>query len=229
MRGQSLSARVFGQGQHIIMLVGGIHGGYEANTIRLVDELIAYFETTPGAVLPGITLVLIPALNPDGAALGSALSARFNANGVDLNRNWDCGWQPEAFFRTLPVNPGPQPFSEPETVALAALIHDLRPAAVLFYHSAADAIYAGDCPGGGVSAAMSAVYGAAAGYSFGESFGSYSVTGTASTWVDGLGIPSADVELATHENTDFDRNLRGVMALQCWLLGEAVAAIPVCE
>ena len=32
-----------------------------------------------------------------------------------------------------------------------------------------------------------------------------------------IGIPSADVELASATDPEFDRNLRGVMAVQWWL------------
>ena len=64
---------------------------------------------------------------------------------------------------------------------------------------------------------MSQILGQAAGYSFGQAFSAYPVTGTASSWVDGLGIPSADVELKSWTDSEFDRNLAGIMALQRWL------------
>jgi hypothetical protein len=66
---------------------------------------------------------------------------------------------------------------------------------------------------------MSAVLGKATDYSYGSEFTSYPVTGTAPAWVAAQGIASADVELATWRTSEFERNLRGVMALQCWLLG----------
>lgn len=228
VQGRTLVARIIGQGDTALMFVGAIHGGWEANTAQLVSELIAYFEANPEQILPGIRLILIPVLNPDGLILGRTLEGRFNANGVDLNRNWGCDWAPTAVFRDTPVNPGASAFSEPESVALAAYIVQVRPAVVLFYHSAANGIFAGDCVNGGVSDDMSALYGAAAEYSFGAAFTSYPVTGTAATWVDGIGIPSADVELQTTDSTDFMRNLAGIMALQCWALGEAAAALPAC-
>jgi hypothetical protein len=34
-------------------------GGWEANTITLIEEYIAHLSATPGDVLPPITLVLI--------------------------------------------------------------------------------------------------------------------------------------------------------------------------
>jgi hypothetical protein len=217
VEGRTLTAHKIGNGLLVIMLVGGIHGGYEANTITLIDQFIIHFNNNPLDVLPNITLILVPSANPDGATYGRSLTGRFNANGVDLNRNWDCDWSSEAFFRDTPVYAGDSPFSEPESVALAALINDIRPSVVLFYHSAANGVYAGDCESGGVSAPMTEILGRATGYPYGVEFTDYVVNGTASSWVDGLGIPSADVELSSADLTEFSRNLDGVKALQCWL------------
>lgn len=220
VEGRDLLARRFGDGPQLMMLVGGIHGGWESNTTEMVNQLVTHFEANPGDVLPDITLLLVPALNPDGAALGRTVEGRFNSNRVDLNRNWDCGWESVAYFRDEEVDPGAEPFSEPETRALAALIRDVRPSIVLFYHSAANGVFSGDCgDAASDSAAMSAVLGRVTGYNYGSDFSAYPVTGTAPAWVSSLGIASADVELAGWQTPEFDRNLRGVMALQCWLLG----------
>jgi predicted deacylase len=209
--------------------VGGIHGGWEANTVVLVQQLIAYFTQTPGDVLPGMSLILIPSLNPDGLSVGRSISGRFNNNGVDLNRNWACDWSADAVWREGAVDPGPTAFSEPETTLLAQYIRAQQPAAVLFYHSAANGIFAGECLNTSHSLALAQVYGEATGYPYGQPFTAYRVTGTAANWVDGQGIPAVDVELASWERTEFERNLRGVLALQCWLLGAAVDALPVCR
>jgi len=221
-QGRNLEAFRYGTGSKIIMLVGGIHTGFEANTTRLVEQLRAHFADHRNHVLPGITMILIPVLNPDGLLMGRQLQGRFNSNNVDLNRNWGCGWSPEAVFRTGPVDPGSEPFSEPETRALGSLIQRINPATVLFFHSAADGVFAGNCgdTGSSLSDEMVAIYGEATGYPYGASFTSYAVTGTAPAWVDSMGIPSADVELASATATEFERNLNGVMALQRWLLGQ---------
>lgn len=203
------------------MLVGGIHTGFEANTVDLMEELIAHFRQSPADVLGEVTLLIIPVLNPDGIPFGRQLRGRFNANGVDLNRNWGCRWQPEAVFGDMEVDPGPEPFSEPETRALGALIQQTQPAAVLFYHAAANGVFAGRCEEG-VSDELTQIYAEAARYPYGDDFGDggngYEVTGDASVWVDGQGIPAVIVELATSTQTEFVRNLRAVMALQRWLL-----------
>ncbi len=167
----------------------------------------------------GVTLILIPSLNPDGLARGDVASGRFNANGVDLNRNWDCGWVPDAVWRENSVDPGQGAFSEPETLALAALIYDIRPDAVLFYHAAASGVFAGECnDDDSGSAELARVVGEATNYTYGDPFTDYAVTGTAPSWAAGIGVPAVDVELATTESSEFTRNLQGVMAVQAWVV-----------
>lgn len=218
--GRDILAWRFGSGARVLLLVGGIHGGFEANTVTLVRQMVDHFQTTPADVLPGMTLVLIPAANPDGLERGRAGEGRFNDSGVDLNRNWGCEWSAEAYWKNNEVNPGSQPFSEPETRALAAMVGEMRPAAAVFYHSAANGVFMGDCqPGGGVSGTLAAVIGEAAGYPYGEPFTAYKVSGTAPNWLDGQGIPAVDLELTNTRDSEFERNLRGVMAAQRWLAG----------
>lgn len=217
VEGRAIIARQLGFGERVLLLVGGIHGGWEGNTVTLINELISHFEANPADILPGLSLVLIPAANPDGLIRGREEDGRFNANGVDLNRNWGCKWSENARWRDQAVDPGEYPFSEPETQALAALVRRLRPATALFYHSAAGGVFAGSCDGDHGSMLMSQILGQAAGYTYGQAFTAYPVTGTAASWVDGQGIPSADVELQSWTESEFERNLRGIMAVQCWL------------
>ncbi len=220
VQGRPITARRLGDGPRVLLLVGGMHGGWEENTVSLIHELIAHFEAQPADILPGMSLMFVPAANPDGLVHGMTETGRFNANGVDLNRNWGCEWSADAQWRNQSVFAGNEPFSEPETRALSAFIQNLRPVTVLFYHSAAGGVFAGECAGDHGSALMSQILGQATGYSYGQAFSAYRVTGTAASWVDGLGIPSADVELLTQTGSDFARNLAGIMALQRWLAEE---------
>lgn len=216
--GRELRGYRIGSGTRILMLIGAVHGGFETNTSALIEQLAAHFRDHPAELLPEVSLILIPSLNPDGVSRGRVLEGRFNANAVDLNRNWGCGWEPVAYFRDQVVGAGSVPFSEPETAALSALIQNMEPSAVLFYHAAADGVFAGECGGDAGSAALSEAYGSAAGYSYDVGFSRYPVTGTGPAWVNSIGIPSADVELASATDPEFDRNLRGVMAVQWWLV-----------
>ncbi len=216
-QGRDILGWRFGAGEKVLLLVGGIHGGFEANTVALVNEIIAYFEGDPANVVPGVTLIIVPVANPDGLAQGRTAAGRFNANEVDLNRNWGCEWSAEAFWQNRQVKAGERAFSEPETQALGRLIRDTPVSAAIFYHSAANGIFAGDCEDRGISADFAAMLGEATGYPYGQPFTAYRVTGTAASWVDGLGIPAVDLELTGTRETEFERNLRGVMAAQVWL------------
>jgi hypothetical protein len=227
--GDPIVAQVRGTGAKILMLVGGIHGGWESNTVELIQALTAHFTLNPNDVVPGVTLLFIASANPDGLRRGRDLTGRFNGNGVDLNRNWGCEWSSQAEWREGPVDPGARAFSEPETLAIATLIQQIHPATVLFYHSAADGIFEGNCDGTSHSMEMVSIYGEATGYTYGQPFSAYTVTGTASNWVDGQGIPAADVELQRWQDPEFTRNLNGVMALQCWLVGESASEIDICN
>jgi hypothetical protein len=114
----------------------------------------------PRHLPPAITLHIIPAANPDGIhrivghnnrftaddISGDIFPGRFNANDVDLNRNWDCDWQPTAVWRNQPVSAGEYPFSEPENQYLRDFIEAQRPLVVIFYHSVFDAIFTAGCP-----------------------------------------------------------------------------------
>lgn len=217
--GRALIGYRYGTGSHVLMLVGGIHAGFEANTIRLLEDLQEHFAGNPQDVQPEITLIMIPVLNVDGLEYGRTLRGRFNGGGVDLNRNWGCGWEEQAFFGEDTVNPGAEPFSEPETRALGSLIERTRPAAVIFYHAAANGVFAGNCPPEStLSDDLAMLYGQASGYPFGAAFSDYTVTGSAPAWVNSIGIPALDVELATADGTEFTRNLNAILAVQRWII-----------
>jgi hypothetical protein len=214
VEGRDIWAWQFGEGPRTIVLIGGIHGGFEGNTVVLAEELVDYFRRHLNEVLSGVRLVIIPAANPDGLLRGSELEGRFNARGVDLNRNWGCEWSETAVLRDVEVDPGPRPFSEPETVALRMYFIAEPPDAVLFYHSAAGGIFPGQCGDTHPSTWLGELLETATGYPHGQ-FGYYEVSGDATNWLAERGIPAVVIETYSKEETDFNINLDGVMALQC--------------
>jgi len=66
---------------------------------------------------------------------------RVNPGGVDLNRNWDEEWKPNAVFDTADTNPGPTPFSEPETQVFKDLVSAYKPTNFLTVHSGTKGMY----------------------------------------------------------------------------------------
>ncbi|NKQ35071.1 MAG: hypothetical protein HF973_05580 [Chloroflexi bacterium] len=226
--GRSIDSYSFGYGRRKIVLVGGMHGGYEWNTIQLAYRLIDYFTDNPQEIPADVTLIIIPAVNVDGQFLITGrdgrfaledvalitVPGRFNARGVDLNRNWDCDWQAEAEWNGRAVSGGSEPFSEPETQALRRFFLRQRPELVVFWHSKANGVFAGGCGAPDqASLALGRVYGRAAGYPVYEKFTAYPITGDASDWLAEQGVPSFTVELETHNQTEWRKNLAGVQAL----------------
>ena len=231
--GRAIEVFSFGDGPQDVVLVGGIHGGYEWNTVLLAYQMIDYFNGNREAIPAAVTVHIVPVANPDGlykvtgrdgrfsAELIGATprAARFNGRGVDLNRNWPCNWSAGALWGSTAVDPGSAPFSEPETRTLRDYFARLGPRSVIFWHSAFGLVAPGQCGDDGGSAALAEVYGEAAGYPVGA-FTAYAVSGTASDWLSEQGVPAAAVELTTHEDVEFGRNLSGVLAILDLFAGE---------
>lgn len=228
---RSIDAYTYGSGSTRLLFVGGIHGGYEWNATVLAYEYKAYLDANPESVPANLSVTIIPNLNADGtykivgkegvftaddvpSNLDTA-PGRLNADGVDLNRNFACHWQPEATWRNTPVGAGSGPFSEPESAALRDYIAQIQPAAVVFWHSQSGSVYASQCDGEPLPEDIEImnVYADAAGYTAVESFDAYPVTGDSEGWLASIGIPAITVELTTHTVIEWEKNLRGIDAL----------------
>lgn len=215
-----------------ILFVGGIHGGYEWNSVLLAYEAIDHLTENPEVIPENTRVSIIPVLNPDGLyeivgkegrfsmadveQEGKPFgTGRFNANDVDLNRNFDCKWAPESTWRGNPVSAGTRALSEPEARALRDYVLTERPSAVVFWHSKANTVYASECEEGILSETLDIMhaYADAAGYNKVEAFDAYPITGDAEGWLASLGIPAITVELKTHETVEWEQNRAGIEAL----------------
>jgi g-D-glutamyl-meso-diaminopimelate peptidase len=222
----------FGSGPAQIVFVGSIHGGYEWNTTVLAYQAIDYFAAFPDLVPETVTLHIIPTVNPDGiyrvtqkeGRISSndipssdplaAFPGRFNANEVDLNRNWECNWSETALWRDQEISGGAAPFSEVENQVLRDFVTQPGIAAVIFWHSAAAIVSPGRCNEEAYEPAneLAEVYSAAAGYPV-QYFLAYEITGDASDWLATQDIPSIAVELTDHFDTEWPKNLAGILAV----------------
>lgn len=242
VEGRAIEMYSFGNGDTDLLFVGGIHGGYEWNSVLLAYQFIDLFTAQPQLVPANVTVSIIPSANPDGVfdviakegrftladvpadepAQGGSASGggplgngRFNAHGVDLNRNFDCKWQPTSTWRSQTVSAGTAPFSEPEARAIRTAVSQLSPAAVVFWHSQSNAVYASECENGILpeTRTLMNTYAGAAGYPAVDTFDAYSITGDAEGWLASIGIPAITVELSTHETLEWEKNLAGVQAV----------------
>ena len=231
LQGRKIEAYTYGSGQAHIAFVGGVHGGYEWNSVLLAYNFIDYLTANPATVPANMTVSIIPSANPRGVyrvigkdgrfALADVppgvdqSAGRFNARGVDLNRNFDCRWQAESTWRGTKVSAGSKPFSEPEAAAIRDFALAKKPIAVIFWHSQANAVYASECGKGILPQTLDIMnaYAKAAGYQAVKSFDAYPVTGDSEGWLASIGIPAITVELSTHESIEWDKNLAGVKAV----------------
>lgn len=212
----------FGQGERKYLVVAGIHGGYELNTIELADQLIRYFSSKPAAVPSDATLFILRSLNPDGEALPHQKEGRSNANQVDLNRSfpvgWSSTWNRDGCWDLMELNAGVHPASEPETIALMAFVLENPVVAVISYHAAAPGFYPAGEPWDKNSVELSKYLSKATDgeYPFPPYITGCYMTGSLVDWTLAAGAAGADVELATHWDTEFDLNLNLVLALLRW-------------
>jgi hypothetical protein len=227
-RGWPIESYRIGDGELCVAFIGGIHGGYEWNTILLAYQAIDFFTAHPEQVPDSITLYIVPVANPDGlaAVVGHAgrfspdevgddiFPGRFNGNEVDLNRNWDCHWAPVAYWREEEISGGSAPFSEVETRILRAFTTILSMDAAVFWHSALPGVLAGGCDAPSPEAgALATAYAEAAGYPLLETFDDYPITGDATDWLSPHGVPAITVELSDHTDIDWLQNLAGMRAV----------------
>lgn len=230
---RNIEAYTFGTGENDLLFVGGIHGGYEWNSILLAYEMIDYFSTNYEAIPKNVTIHIIPALNPDGLFAATGLEGRFvktditsyemhttgegrfNANKVDLNRNFACKWAPESTWRGLVVSAGTAAFSEPEAQALKNYVTKTTPESVVMWHSKANNVYASECENGVLPKTLSLMnaYAIAGDYGAVPVFDAYPITGDAEGWLASIGIPAITVELETRTSPEWERNIAGVNAL----------------
>ena len=237
---RAIRAFKFGNGDKKIVYIGAIHGGYEWNTALLSYELIDYLTANPDVIPDDIQISVIPVANPDGLykVMGTsgrffasdapqfdyadeityqdlAVRGRFNANEVDLNRNFDCNWKSDAIWRTYDVSGGTAPFSEPESAALRDYLLREKPVAVIVFHSASNGVYTSFCNGDALPGTeeLLKTYSEASGYPLYNDYPYYEVTGDIGDWLSTVDIPAISVELSTHTAIEWDRNKAALEAL----------------
>lgn len=227
---RDIMAYSYGSGDTELLFVGGIHGGYSWNTTVLMRELMDYLVDEEDNLPENVKVTVIPAVNPDGLyetfgtididpadapERAETVAGRFNANTVDLNRNFDCEWQPEAVWRDQDVDAGTRAFSEPEAQALRDYIEDNNPAFVSVYYSAAGGVYASSCRNGvsPETIELTNLYADEAGYTAHETFDFYDITGDAVNWIAKRDIPAISVLLRTHTNVEWEENKTAIEAV----------------
>lgn len=222
--GQPLTVYRLGEGPLRLFILGGQHGGPEANTTELANMLLAHLSENHREIPANVSVYIMPEGNPDGLLLGS----RQYVSGVDPNRNWGGpDWQSDAYDSNGRYRyglGGSAPFSEQETAALGHWLWSVWPYFTINYHSAGGFMFGG---GEGLHGELAELYtqasgyprsgGAAPGGSGGSRLG-YRATGNMNGWARSVGMGGSLIELTSPYDPEFERNLEGVRAV-LWRLG----------
>ena len=177
--GRNIYAFQIGKADEYVLFAGGFHGSEWLTVTLLYKFMEDLAQAVVGngqvagvearRVFTARGLIVVPCVNPDGteialhgAAGSGALAAdiyrisggdfaHYNANarGVDINHNFDAGWeklhkleQAAGIYGPAPRRyGGVRPESEPETVAVADLCRNTNICHALAFHSQGEVIY----------------------------------------------------------------------------------------
>ena len=158
--GRNLWSLTIGNGNENVLIAAAFHGQEWITSwvcLRLCEDLCGALEKNRELLgwnvrraMADRRLVLVPLVNPDGVEQGLHDRAwQANANGVDLNHNFNAGW--EKLQQQEKENGicgpcarqwgGAAPASEPETQALMNLCEHLSFRHVVALHSQGEEIY----------------------------------------------------------------------------------------
>ena len=230
--GNDIKAYHFGKGKTELMFIGGIHGGYSANTSLVAFEMIDLLKKNPSIVPENLTVTIIPIMNPDGLkkVTGTTdrftteqinkssevqITGRFNGTGVDLNRNFDCEWQSVGTWQNREVSGGKSVFSEPESQAIRDYVTKNNPKGIVTWYSAEGSVYPSACKGEIMpeTSELANLYAEAAKYKSEKEFDHYALTGDMVNWFASKKIPAISVLLTTHDQSEWEKNQAGVEAI----------------
>jgi len=209
VQGRSIYAYYFGSGANKIVFFGSIHGS-EANTRTLMNRWATELENNSDRIPADKTIIVIPSVNPDGIANRS----RFNANGVDLNRNFDTpSWVTGTYLQTdfYPTGGGSAPFSEPESQDIRDLMYREHPYLTLTYHAAAGYVIPTNSSN---AISFGNTYSQLSGYRYvtpgDEGSFTYDITGTFEEWAEGHGYNALVIELSSYSYDQFTQNSKAM-------------------
>lgn len=232
--GRDITGMILGSGRERILYAAGFHGQEWISSLvllRFCEEVCAALERNGSIAdirvaeaLAGRSLVFVPMVNPDGVDIaihGSGSAGSYaqtvrelsgneagrwqaNARGVDINHNFNAGWETlRAMERENGIDSasprqwcGEAPESEPETAALTALCRRASFRHVLALHSQGEEIYwkyGERTPAH--ARVMAEVMAAAAGYAVCDPEGLASHGGFKDWFIEETGRPGFTVEL----------------------------------
>lgn len=198
VKGKPINGYEIGGGADVILLIAAIHGN-ETGTADLLNQLVTEIKSNPNIVSKTKKLIIIPIVNPDGYDIAQ----KFNANGVNLNLNFDtprwANYGPEGTYA------GPKPFSEPESQVIKQVVLEYKPIMMISYHAEGALVTPEEFTS---SIALATWYASKTGYTYVDTSNSdWNFWGTATLWfTDTTNNPAITVELTTLTGSDWNIN-----------------------
>lgn len=230
VEGRDIECYSFGSGEKKILFSSAIHGN-EVGTVALARAIIDHLFKTP-EVLDGITVFIIPLSNPDGYSVaqkkpnffGGGKFGRFNANNVDLNRNFDTpSFKSKSVWRfgknyseSIQVFCGLAPESEPEVKALTSFIQSRNIQTWCTFHNAGSDVM----PNSNKRAQeLAKAYANTIGFRYidPDHWNDLGQTGTAAEWTDSQDIAYIEVESSSRWGSDWELQKDAISGLLAML------------
>ena len=203
VQGRPIIAYYYGSGSTTVLFTGGIHGS-ERSGSYIMRDWISHLDSFAYNIPADRQVVVVPDVNPDGLAS----SSRYNANNVNIDRNFpSINWKSDIDTASGIVvgGGGATPMSEPETVALANLTTSLQPRLEVSFHAQGSLIGANQV---GDSISIGNLYGSSVGYRSmigqAEEVMGYSITGEYEDWAGEQSIPAILIELPSASGRYFN-------------------------
>jgi hypothetical protein len=212
VKGNNIYSYTYGSGSETLILFGAMHGSEKSSGVTL-NSLIDRMESRVDEIPSGKKIIIVPILNPDGYNSFK----RYNANNVDLNRNFDTtNWTKDSDGPdgSSTSSGGQEPFSEPESRAIRDLILQNSPYLTVSYHAAASYVIAN---GGIDSNSYAQQYANTSGYRFisssVEDAFEYTITGNFGAWAFENDFTAIIVELASETRDEIVWNEEAIWKL----------------
>lgn len=221
---REIFAYKLGSGQLPIALVATIHGN-EVGTTKLAHQLIAWLDLHKA--FTNLTIYIVPCLNPDGYHLAQIKPdywsggriGRFNAKGVDLNRNfptssfqshttWGFG---KNYTESQEVFAGDNPGSEPEIAGLLTFLKKYNIKTYFAFHSAGHDIMPNNIF---QAKKLANLFAQRTGFRYLEPEEDYDIrhTGTAKEWCEQQKISYIEIEASNRWGSDWSNQKNGLLA-----------------
>ncbi|MEG1886896.1 MAG: M14 family metallocarboxypeptidase [Oscillospiraceae bacterium] len=237
--GKDIPAIKIGKSDEYILYVAAFHGSERITAIiilKFLEELCCAVKNKGNisgidarGILKARGAIFVPMINPDGceiAAKGSAAGGAFsskisrlcggnykkwnaNARGVDINHNFNAGWELlhkrerecGIYGPSSTRFGGLKPESEPETLALTELCHSVKIRHALAFHSQGEVIY-WDYNNKSIPRAkkMAEIMATSSGYALDVPIGLAMGGGFKDWFIEELGRPGFTIEVGLGEN-----------------------------